>query len=215
MVKYVKPGFIRKHFDISAQTIRRWVDEGKIKSLKLPESKNRLIDYEDFLEYMGANSDTNTPDPKESICYARVSSLHQKPDLERQIKYLQDEFPEYRIVKDIGSGLNWKRKGLQTLVEQVLERKIQRIVVTHSDRLSRFGFDMLQWLFKKFDCTILVLNKTTDSNPQFELSEDVLSVLNYFTAKNNGIRSAQNRKNRNAKSQENKIIPNNNSKTTT
>jgi predicted site-specific integrase-resolvase len=56
MVKYVKPGFIRKHFDLSAQTIRRWVDEGKVKSIKLPESRNRLIDYDDFVKYVGADS---------------------------------------------------------------------------------------------------------------------------------------------------------------
>ena len=214
MSKYVKPSFIQKNYQISSQTIRRWAYEGKVKSIKMPESGNRLIDYEDFLRVVGAEiHKDDTPKAKRNICYARVSSQHQKEDLERQVKLLSDQFPHHEIIKDIGSGLNYNRKGLQTLLELVFSKDVGQVVVTHNDRLSRFSFDLLSWIFKKFDVSLLVLNKTTDSNPDIELSQDVLSVITYFTAKNNGMRSAKNRKDRDSKSKKDKALSDNRTET--
>ncbi len=208
MLEYVKPSVIQTKYDISSQTLRKWVDQNKIKSVKLPDSGRRLIHYKDFLRYIGREICEENEATKKHICYARVSSMHQKEDLQRQIETLKERFPEYEIIQDIGSGLNWKRKGLETLLELVLSNNVKEVVVTHKDRLSRFAFDHLQWLFNKFDCSILVLNKVTDSNPQAEISEDVLSVITYFTAKNNGMRSAKNRKDRLNAKQKDQIISN-------
>ena len=180
----------------------------------MPESKNRLIDYEDFIRYVGAKVHQDVPKSRKNICYARVSSSHQKEDLDRQIQFLQAKYPTYEVIKDIGSSLNWQRKGLLSLLDFVLSGTVEQVVVTHSDRLSRFSFDLLQWLFNKFNCSIVVLNEITDTNPDIELSQDVLSIINYFTAKNNGMRSAKNRKNRVAEKQENQTVPNAPAKTT-
>jgi putative resolvase len=212
MSKYVKPSFIQKNFQLSSQTIRRWADEGKVKSIKMQNSGNRLIDYEDFLRVVGAenNSDTHA---KKFICYARVSSQHQKEDLDRQIKLLQGKFPNHEIIKDIGSSLNYNRKGLQTLLELVLSNSVEQVVVTHTDRLSRFSFELLSGIFKKFGCSILVLNQVTDSNPELELSQDVLNIITYFTAKNNGMRSAKFRKERSNEGKKNKTVSNSGTET--
>lgn len=209
MDKYVKPSFIQKHFDISSQTIRKWADTGKVKSIKMPDSNRRLIDYNDFLKHIGGEQTTKANQQKRNFCYARVSSSHQKDDLKRQVDYLKSKYPTYEIIEDIGSGLNWKRKGLETLLELVLSNSVGQVVVTNSDRLSRFAFEHLQWLFKKFGSTILVLNQTTNSNPQVELSDDILSIITYFTAKNNGLRAANNRKNRNIEIKKNTIVSDN------
>ena len=214
MPKYVKLSYIKERYQISSPTLRRWVDTGKIKSITNSETKHRLIDYDSFLEYVGHTVDSNVSKSKQRICYARVSSSHQKEDLERQIQYLKEKYPHHKIIKDIGSGLNWNRKGFQTLLEQIVEGHIEQIVVTHTDRLSRFGFEMLQWLCKKFDCTIVVLNKSTDTNPEIEMSQDILSILNYFTAKNNGMRASKNRKNRAIEIEKNKTVYNNPTETT-
>jgi predicted site-specific integrase-resolvase len=173
----------------------------------MPESRNRLIDYEDFVKYIGVKIHKEAPKSRKTICYARVSSSHQKEDLERQIDLLRSKYPTYEVIKDVGSGLDWKRKGLLSLLELVLSDVVEQVVVTHSDRLSRFSFDLLQWLFKKHNCSILVLNQVTDATPEVELAEDVLSIINYFTAKNNGRRSATNRKNRNNEIKESKTLP--------
>ena len=127
MSKYVKPSVIQKQYDISSQTIRRWVDEKKVKSIKLPDSGRRLIHYEDFLRFVGAEICEDTKQ-KKCVCYARVSSNHQKEDLARQIETLKNRYPHHEIIKDIGSGLNWKRKGLQTLLELVLSNSVEQVV---------------------------------------------------------------------------------------
>lgn len=172
----------------------------------MPESHSRLIDYEDFVKYVGAKQHEDVPKTKRYICYARVSSSHQKEDLQRQIDALKQNHPDYDIIKDIGSGLNWKRKGLLSLLELVMSDSVEQVVVTHSDRFSRFSFDLLQWIFQKHNCSILVLNKVTDTNPEHELSQDVLSIITYFTSKNNGMRSAKNRKSRNPKVKESETL---------
>jgi len=213
MPKYVKPSYIKQNYQLSSQTIRRWVDLGFIKSVTNTSNQHRLIDYDSFLQYIGQTDNViESNQSKQKICYARVSSNHQKQDLERQVQYLQETYPNHKIVKDIGSGLNWNRKGLQTVLEQLLDRNVEEIVVTHSDRLSRFGFDILQWLAKKFNCSIVVLNKSTGTNPQIKMAEDMLSIANYFTAKNNGLRASNNRKKRASKVSQDQDISNNTTK---
>lgn len=202
---YVKSSFIRKKFDISAQTLQKWADSGKVKSIKTKENGRRLFHYQSFLDYIGA-SDKEHFTNRKKICYARVSSSHQKEDLVRQIKFLKSKYPKHEIIKDIGSSLNWKRNGLQTLLERVIDGSVEEVVVTHQDRLSRFSFDLLHWLFQKFNCTLVVLNQVTETNPEFEMSRDVLSIINYFVAKNNGRRAAKNRKIRNNENQKDQTV---------
>jgi len=132
---------------------------------------------------------------KEKIIYSRVSSAHQKEDLERQVRDLTDAYPGHRIIRDIGSGLNFNRKGLQTLLELIINRRVQQIVVAHKDRLCRFGFDLFDFLCRSFEVRLVVHYREETSSEQ-ELSEDLLAIINFFVAKNNGRRAGQHRKRR-------------------
>jgi len=130
---------------------------------------------------------------KAKVCYARVSSAHEKPELERQIADLKKAFPEYEIVQHvIGSGLNWKRPGFKALLERVLDKHVAEIVVAHRNRLCRFAFELLEQIFQHHQVKLVVLG--THTSPESELSDDLLAITTVFVARHNGQRSAANGK---------------------
>jgi putative resolvase len=130
---------------------------------------------------------------KEKICYARVSSDHQKHDLERQVADLRHKCPEHTLIKEIGSGLNYKRKGFQALLERVYAGNVAEVVVSHRDRLCRYGCELVEFIFKQHDTKLVVLGQSMEEHDsRRELADDLLAVCNYFVAKNNGMRSAEN-----------------------
>jgi predicted site-specific integrase-resolvase len=139
---------------------------------------------------------------KISICYCRVSSLSQKDDLERQIEYMSEMYPTYTIIKDIGSGLNFKRKGIKTILELAHQGSLQEVVVAYKDRLCRFGYELIEWIiWSQSQATIVVLNKK-DSTPEQELTDDLLQVLHVFSARSYGFRKYN-------KNKTNQNLPNN------
>ena len=186
--KYITPSEIKKQFGVSTNSLRKWAIAGKIRFIR-PNNTRRLYNSTDISKFFGCPETINS---KKTICYARVSSLHQKEDLERQVKLLQSEFPDSIIIKDIGSGLNWKRKGFTTLLESINNGDIERVVVTYKDRLCRFGNELVEWIFKKANVKLVVLSKCNEEvDPTRELSEDLLAITNVFVARNNGLRSGR------------------------
>jgi predicted site-specific integrase-resolvase len=140
---------------------------------------------------------------KTKIIYARVSSNHQKEDLQRQIHDLQAAYPDHELISDIGSGLNYHRKGFQRLLERVHEGAVDEVVVTHKDRLCRYGIELLEWLFTKTGTKLVVhCQDYQESDPSRELADDLLSVCNFFVARNNGRRASDNRKRRRRQQEE-------------
>ena len=140
---------------------------------------------------------TSTTTKKEEIVYARVSSAKQAGDLQRQKELLCQKYPNHQLIFDIGSGLNWKRKGFRRLMDKVLSGEVGEIVVTRRDRLCRFGLELLEFIFKRFKTKFLVLGsefQTIDADGghdvQAELAEDLLAIVTVFVAKTNGMRSA-------------------------
>lgn len=199
MTQYVPAAEINKVFQVHSSTLRGWAENGTIEYRRMPGGK-RLYNKQQFLQLIGSsNIDTTT---RTKIIYARVSSQHQKADLERQIQDLKQAYPDHEIIKDIGSGLNWKRPGMCSLLERVYSSSIEEVVVAHRDRLCRFGLELVEWIFKKHDVKLVVQDKVeTCSNPTNELAEDLLAVANFFVAKNNGKRAAEKRRNRIKKKQ--------------
>jgi hypothetical protein len=116
-----------------------------------------------------------------------VSSHSQKSDLERQIEFLVSSYPGCEVIKDIGSGLNFKRKGLLALLERILSGDVGMVVVANKDRLCRFGFDLVSWLAERSECKVLVLNNHVLS-PEREMLEDVLAIIDVFSCKLYGLR---------------------------
>ncbi|MBS3026395.1 MAG: IS607 family transposase [Dolichospermum sp. DET50] len=159
-------------------TLRRYADEGKIKSIKNPAGQ-RLYDVE---SYVNGSSEQAT-----IICYCRVSSSKQRDDLDRQIAYMQSLYPEAEIIKDIGSGINFKRKGLQSLLDKLLRGDKFTLVVACRDRLARFGFELIQYMVEQNGGQIVVLDATVHC-PNTELTQDLLSILHVFSCRMHGLR---------------------------
>lgn len=119
---------------VHANTLRRWADEGKIRYIKTASGQRRYDCSSVEKEYS----------TKKNYCYCRVSSAKQRDDLERQVNFMQSKYPDYTILKDVGSGLNFKRKQLRFLLEECSQGRVGEIVVAYRDRLCRFGFELLE-----------------------------------------------------------------------
>ncbi|WP_418904172.1 IS607 family transposase [Moorena producens] len=126
-------------------------------------------------------------DERATILYARVSSRSQRDDLDQQVQFLKSRYPDAEVIRDIGSGLNFKRFGLHSLLDRVLDGTCKYIVVAHKDRLCRFGFDLISWLCSKFKTKILVLDEKNLS-PEQEMVEDVLAIIHVFSCRLYGLR---------------------------
>jgi len=158
-------------------TLRKYADSGAIPSIR-NEAGQRLFDVGAYLRGRS---------PPSLVCYCRVSSAKQKDDLARQVQYMREKFPEAEIVQDVGSGLNYKRKGLQAILDRVLQGDKLTLVVAHRDRLARFGFDLVVTLVEKAGGSILVLDDTSQS-PEQELVSDLVSIINVFACRLHGLR---------------------------
>jgi predicted site-specific integrase-resolvase len=190
--KYVPSREASKIIGVHPATLRKWHKSGKIDVL-LTEAGQRLYNVDKFI---GISDESNS---RKKICYCRVSSKKQKNDLQNQIQYLQSKYPAHTIVTDIGSGINWNRKGLQNILELVFANNVSEIVVAHKDRLCRFAFDLLEWIFVQHGVKVIVCDQENHS-PESELSEDLMSIIHIFSCKQNGKRRYKN------KDKENKTI---------
>jgi predicted site-specific integrase-resolvase len=158
-------------------TLRRYADEGKIEIIK-NEAGQRLYDVESYVRGAARAS---------LVCYCRVSSSKQKDDLQRQIAYMQSLYPEAEIIQDIGSGLNFKRKGLRSILDRLLRGDKLKIIVACRDRLCRFGFELIQYMVEQNGGEIMVLDKTVHC-PETELTTDLLSIIHVFSCRMHGLR---------------------------
>ncbi len=194
---YVTTKKAKEILGVHMQTLYNWEKKGKIDTIKTPGGQRRY-NVEKYLETYGneinnkEQIDDNLGDIKErmNICYVRVSTIGQKDDLERQKKYMKGKYPTYILVEDIGSGINFNRRGLRKIIKLSMEGKINRLVVAYKDRLTRFGFDLIEDLIKEYSKGEVIIedNKGEKKEPKEELVEDVLQILNVYTAKINGLR---------------------------
>lgn len=200
MDKFISGTTVKKQFDIATVTLNRWADDGKVKFIKGPGGRRLYSQagiYKLFNIECPIESISDTSSVRVNVCYCRVSSSHQSDDLTRQIEYLSKEYPEYEIVSDIGSGLNWKRKGFLSLLERVYKGEIGQVVVAYKDRLCRFGSELVEFIFKKAGTQLVVHSKNDEeSGESKELSDDLIAVVTSFVARANGRRSGVNRKRR-------------------
>jgi putative resolvase len=182
--QYVTTSKAKKALGVTEDTLRRWSDKGLFPSIKTPGGQ-RLYNIS---KYISAQNKDEPKSEKEAICYCRVSSQGQKDDLKRQIEYIQEKFPNHKIVSDIGSGINFKRKGLRSIIELATKGGVSEVVVAYRDRLCRFAFELVEWFFQIHQVKLLVLNKEMDSSKETELAEDLLSIINVFNCRVNGRR---------------------------
>lgn len=157
-------------------TLRKYADNGTIEAKRV--GRQRLFEVRSLKKLESKSS---------VVCYTRVSSAKQRDDLARQVAYMREQFPRAEIIKDVGSGLNFKRKGLQSILDRCLQGDTITLIVAHRDRLCRFGFEAIEYLIEKNGGEVLVLNGDTGSAEQ-ELTEDLLEILHVFSCRMHGLR---------------------------
>src|ERR1700733_294776 len=183
---YFRPEEARRKLNVSNDILRKWDEQGKIKCIRTQGGHRRY----DLSSMLG----TPKPIERKYVCYARVSASSQKEDLEGQVELLRTKYPNHAIIKDIGSGLNFKRKGLKTILDLALRGQLQELVVTYKDRLVRFGFELFAEIIRHGNGKIVVLNREEGQTPEQELCADLIAITTVFTARIHGFRSGKNRK---------------------
>jgi predicted site-specific integrase-resolvase len=184
---YVKAAEYAKWFTVNPQTLRRWADAGKIQYRWSPGGI-RLYELPDSAHGGDGQQPKQQPaDEEKKVVYARVSSAKQKDDLQRQADFLLSKFPNHQLVTDIGSGINWRRKGLLSLLDTADQGALAEVVVASRDRLCRFAFELLEHVFRGRGVRLVVLD-SADQCAQQELSDDLLSIVQVFCCRRNGKR---------------------------
>jgi excisionase family DNA binding protein len=173
---------------VSTDTLRRWEEEKKLIPERT-EGGHRRYDLTTILKDKASVGLT--------ILYCRVSTRPQKKDLDRQIAVLEtyaeiNNWQNCLTLKDIGSGVNYKKKGLNKLLSLLVEGKVSRLVLTNKDRLLRFGSELVFSMCELYGVEVVILNKTPDVSPEEELVKDVLEIITVFSAKLHSMRSRKN-----------------------
>lgn len=137
-------------------------------------------------------------DDRKTIAYARVSSHDQKADLERQKQILEIYCSAngwtFEIVSDLGSGMNYRKKGLRKLLSSIIDGEVGRLVVVHKDRLLRFGAELVFSICEAKSVEIVIINKGEDASFEEDLAKDLLEIITVFSARLYGSRSEKNKK---------------------
>jgi putative resolvase len=172
-----------KRLGVHENTLRKWADDGKIEHIRTGSGQRRY-DVDAYLRGHGSSA---------VVCYCRVSSAKQRDDLARQVGFMQERFPQAEVIQDCGSGLNFKRKGLRSILERAMRGDKLRVVVAHRDRLCRFGFDLVRFVIERHGGEVVVLDDTKAS-PDKELVDDLLSIVHVFSCRLNGRRNYKGKK---------------------
>lgn len=176
-MNYVTPKEAAEKLKVSRDTIRRWAIDGKIKHITTEGGHRRYL-IED-----------KRKEERENIIYGRVSSKKQEGELLNQTKLLQDKYPKHTLIEDIGSGINFKRKGFRGILEKVFSKSIGEVVVAYPDRFSRFGFELFQWIFEQHGSSLKSINDEQERSEEQELAEDIMSIITVFSARYHGRRN--------------------------
>ena len=195
-----RTGEAAKILGITTRTIQNYDKLGKLKVCRT-EGNRRVIMREDLIKYLDDKGliydDTNSK--RHDVIYARVSSNEQKQsgDLDRQALYLVENAKDIQnpiILKEVGSGLNDKRKQLQKLLGMISNHEVRNVYITYKDRLTRFGFNYLETMFNACGTSIIVLqDESNEKTVHDELVEDMMSLIASFSGKLYGMRSKKNK----------------------
>ena len=193
--RLLKPRKFCEIVGISYSTLKQWVREGRVKVLRTSTGRWR-IPYSEVERILGLKTEEKEV---RAIIYTRVSSSDQKSDLERQIHYLTQycSAKGYRVVdvlSDVASGLKTNRRGLLKLFNYVVNKRVDVVVVTCKDRLTRFGFEYLEYFFKQYGVRIEIVHGEEPKDAYQELVEDLLAIITSFAGKLYGMRSHKKKK---------------------
>lgn len=186
-MKYHSIGEFANKIGKTVQTLRNWDKNGTLKPSHITSGGTRYYSQEQLNHFLGLKSKTNID--KKIIGYCRVSSHKQKDDLERQIEnvraYMYAKGYQFEIISDIGSGINYNKKGLNQLIDMVTNSEVDKIVVLYKDRLIRFGYELIENICEKYGTTIEVIDNTEKTEEQ-ELVEDLIQIVTVFSCRLQG-----------------------------
>lgn len=173
---------------VTSQTLRNWENSGKLVPHHRSDSNYRYYSEEQLQQILGEKRDKQ----KLTIGYCRVSSYKQKDGLDRQVEsmrmYLLAQGNPYEIITDIGSGINYKKPGLQDIIKRICNYEIDKVVVLYKDRLVRFGFELIEYVATLHNCAIEVVEAVEKSEQQ-ELVEDLVQIITVFSCRLQGKRA--------------------------
>lgn len=185
---------------VSANTLRRWEREGKFPPpARTPGNhrRYRVCDLASF--YTEQHGTTITPLKKKAVCYARVSGHDQIRDLDTQADKLakwckEQNYQNIEILKDLGSGLNFHKRGLQRLLHLIMTYQIDLLLINHRDRLLRFGNDLIFAICAYMGVKVVILDEQKETiSDEEQLSRDVIQIMTVFCAKLHGKRAHKNK----------------------
>ena len=193
MNKIVSIGTAAKALGVSTSTLRRWEASGRLVPGRTEGGQRR---YD--LAALRPGLHHGAPACRQTIAYARVSNHDRKADLERQKQVLElycaSQGWTFEVVLDLGSGMNYHKKGLRRLLDAILEGNVGRLVLTHQDRLLRFGAELVFALCEARQVEVVIINQGKETSFEEELAGDVLELLTVFSARLYGNRSYRNQK---------------------
>ena len=187
--RLVKIGDAAALLGVAVSTLRKWESTGELLPSRKTAGGTRYYAVADLLGLGDADAPT--------VCYARVSSHDQKDDLERQHAMLEAYCAakgwRSEVIKDLGSGMNYHKPGLNRLLEMILRKQMKRLVITHKDRLLRFGSELVFALCAHQQIEIVIIHKGEQPTFEEELAKDVLEIITVFSARLYGSRSKKNK----------------------
>lgn len=193
MDRFVSVSRAAEAIGVSVSTLRRWEREGRIKPSYTTGGHRR---YD--LRILAPNKTRKDTGDRVTVAYARVSSKDQEPDLVRQAQalelYCATQGWVFEVITDLGSGMNYHKKGLKTLLTRILDGDIDRLVLTHKDRLLRFGAELVFAICEAKNVEVVILNQGTDTTFEQDLATDVLEIITVFSARLYGSRSHKTKK---------------------
>ena len=172
----------------TTNTLQKWDRRGILKAHRSPTNR-RYYTHDQYLVYRGLVAQEQGL----TIVYTRVSGVAQKPDLANQMKALEAYCQQHTItvdewLSDIGSGLNYKRKQFNRLMELIELGQVRRLIIAHRDRLVRFGYDYFEAFCERHHTELVVINGEAMS-PEQELVRDLVAIVTVFSARLHGLRS--------------------------
>lgn len=190
----VSIGVAAKELGVHPDTLRRWEKEGRIEPAERTPGGRRRYD----LSRLRNLAPHKAPSTRTTIAYARVSTNGQKDDLTRQVGLLESfcaaQGWTYEVITDVGSGLNYHKRGLKLLISRICSGEVGRLVISHKDRLLRFGSELVFSLCEHFGTEVVIINASEDSTFEEDLANDVIEIVTVFSARLYGSRSHKNKK---------------------
>jgi len=195
-MRCVSIGVAAAMLGVAVSTLRRWESEGRLHPAFRTPGNHRRYRWTDLRALVEPDAEERDP---VVVAYARGSSHDQKADLGRQAERLRAWCGKYlgrepTVLQDLGSGLNYRKPGLRKLIRMIATGQLSRLVLTHKDRLLRFGSELVFELCRLQGIRVTVIEETAETSYEQQLSADVIELMTVFSARLYGRRSHQNRK---------------------